>query len=429
MKAAGRCLKYIVVFVITLFSLTGLLAAAARIPRSAIRENVLASAEYLCEDRVFPVLSENVSGSKIDRYADSILLGIAWQYDAEHPLSSVMRSAYYYTPYQNENENLLNAVTEGYEANQQYLRYWHGSNVIVRPLLVFLELKEIYVLNGVLLAVLALLLIAMLFKRGDRAAAAGIALGLLMTGVWFVPLSLEYTWTFLLMLLFSVIGLRLTERGKLTGSFFMIAGMVTSYFDFLTTETLTLLVPLLLILSAEKKDGRAFPKQFCRAGKAAGFWGAGYAGMWISKWLLASVVLGENVMPYVSEHIGERLGGGIGVDLWTYLTGAVGKNISCLFPFDYGVGGWLAGFAGLLFIAYVAYVYHKKQIAWDAVLLYALIGLVPYVRYLVLHNHSYLHFFFTYRAQLATVLAVVLILGEITERRWLPHADARRRKP
>lgn len=432
MRVAGKCLKYIAVFGSTLLLLTGLLTAAAVIPQSAIRENVLASAEYLCEDEVFPVILEEVSGSKLDRYADSILLGIAWQYDAAHPLSSVMESAYYYTPYQNENENLLDAVADGCAANQQYLRYWHGSNVIVRPLLVLLELKEIYVLNGVLLALLTALLLLLLLRGRDYAAAVGLAAGLLMTGVWFVPLSLEYTWTFLLMLLFSIIGLRLTERGRLkdSGAFFLIAGMVTCYFDFLTTETLTLLVPLLLILRAKKRESgeKAFPGLFLKAGRAVGFWGAGYAGMWLAKWLLASVVLGENVMPYVSEHIGERLGGGIGVSLPAYLAGAAGRNISCLFPFDYGIGGWLAGFALLLFCAYVGYVYHKKQIAWDTVLLYMLPGLLPYVRYLVLHNHSYLHFFFTYRAQLATVLAVALSLGEMTERRWLPRVGGRRRR-
>ena len=48
-------------------------------------------------------------------------------------------------------------------------------------------------------------------------------------------------------------------------------------------------------------------------------------------------------------------------------------------------------------------------------ILFGVLGLVPYVRYLVLHNHAWLHCFFTYRAQLATVLAVVMILEEMTD--------------
>lgn len=40
-----------------------------------------------------------------------------------------------------------------------------------------------------------------------------------------------------------------------------------------------------------------------------------------------------------------------------------------------------------------------------------ILGVVPYVRYAVLNNHSYLHDFFTYRAQAATVLALITAIG------------------
>ena len=39
---------------------------------------------------------------------------------------------------------------------------------------------------------------------------------------------------------------------------------------------------------------------------------------------------------------------------------------------------------------------------------------VPYARYIILHNHSYIHCFFTYRAQAATVAAAVLIIHYLT---------------
>lgn len=433
MQAVKRGWKYIAVFLITLAALTGALLLSAMIPRSAIRENVQESAEYLCEGELFGTLVDGVESSKIDRYADSILLAIAYQYDAEHPLTSVMWSSYYYTDYQNENENLLHAVTQEYEPNQQYLRYWHGSNAIVRPLLILFNIQEIYVLNGIVLAVLVTGLLVMLLKNRAYVPAIGVAAGLVSTAVWYVPFSLEYTWTYLWMLLLSMVGfkLALSGRWKLLGFFFMIGGMLTNYVDFLTTETLTLLVPLLLILWVDRRrnTGATYPRLFQNAGKAVLAWGFGYVGMWVMKWVMASVVLGENVMPYVSEHIEERLGGDIGVGLWRYITGAVTNNVRCLFPFEYGVLGGIVGFALLLWTTYIAYVYHKKYICKECVLLYVLVGLVPYIRYIVLHNHSYLHFFFTYRAQMATVLAVVLLLEELTDWRWLLRADAGKRKP
>ena len=50
-----------------------------------------------------------------------------------------------------------------------------------------------------------------------------------------------------------------------------------------------------------------------------------------------------------------------------------------------------------------------------------LVGIIPYIRYLVLANHSYLHCFFTFRAQFATVMALALILIYTTSKEKLFH--------
>ena len=62
------------VFAGTFVLLLLLLLGAALIPKSAIRSNMEKSSELLCENIVFYNLQENINGSKIDRYADSILL-------------------------------------------------------------------------------------------------------------------------------------------------------------------------------------------------------------------------------------------------------------------------------------------------------------------------------------------------------------------
>lgn len=442
MQRIKDILTYIIFFTLAVLTLTGLLVLAAQIPRSAISENMQKSAEYLCEGELFDKLAENVDGSKIDRYADSILLAIAWQYDAEEPLSSVVHSAYYYTPWQNENENLLDAVTQGYEANQEYLRYWHGANIMVRPLLVFFTLPQIYVINGIMLVILILMLLILLIKQKAFALALGVATGLLAVSAWYVPFSLEYTWTFLLMLVLSIIAWKLAgikgnpsamenkqlvmgSKHRTLGIFFLLAGMLTSFLDFLTTETLTLLVPLLLVLwkDQRKNPQKAWKRRFLDAGRAAVFWGMGYAGMWVMKWLLAAAVLKENVLPYITGHVEERLGVTVG-GWWNYIPKVIARNVGCLFPFDYGGLGTEVGFMLVLLAGYIGYVYHKKNIRKESILLYALLGFVPYFRYCVLLNHSYLHFFFTYRAQMTTILAVVLVLEELTDGRCFFHGTA-----
>lgn len=427
MQTLRQTLKYIVIFLLVVALLTALLVLTACIPKSAIRENTLESAQFLCEGELFGTVVDGVEGTKIDRYADSILLGIAWQYDSTDPLRSAMLSSYYYTKNQNENENLLDAVMENLAPNQQYLRYWHGSNVVVRLLLLVCSIEQIYLLNGITMAVLIAWLLIVLWRRKYYVPACGIGLGLVLTASWFVPLSLEYTWTYLLMLAGSVAAVKLACAGKWQqmGTFFLLSGMLTNYLDFLTTETLTLLVPLLLVLWIDLQNRtQKMPSVAANAGKAVWTWLLGYGGMWITKWVLASLVLGENVLPYVTDHIQQRVGSG-GLRL---MLSAVARNVKCLFPLQYGTAGMVATVGFILILMYVGYVYRKDRINKPWILLLLIIGVVPYVRYIVLSNHAYLHCFFTYRAQMAAIVALSMILGELVEWRWLTHGTARKAK-
>ena len=423
-----RIASYLAVFCVTLAVLAALLVATAYIPRGAIEDNMRASAAYLAADSVFPLAVEGVEGSRIDRYADSSLLGIAWQYDAADPLRSVMRSAYYSTPYQNENDNLRDAVENNEPANEQYLRYWHGSLLFVRPLLSVLTLPQIYALHGVELALLAAALLALLLRQKEYAPAAGLFAGMIAASFWFVPLSLEYTWVCQLTLALAIVAVRLAARGKWErcGYLFLLGGMLTNYLDFLTAETLTLLVPLLLLVWLRRRDERAPLVRFACVNALA--WACGYAGMWVSKWLLAGAVLGENVMPEVTEHVAERLSGELtGIGPIRYVAAAVWRNVFCLFPMGWGVAGALAGLTLLVAAAYYGFVYRRPGANKTLLLICAALALVPYVRYLALRNHSYLHCFFTCRAQMASVLAVALILAELTERRQGEHGKRRKR--
>ena len=182
--------KYISVYVVTAAVLTGLLVLAALIPRSSIENNVRKSAEYLGNRDVYEIKVKGNNASWIDRYADSILIGIAYQYDNEKPLESVMWSAYYCDFTVDENINLLTAVRENKEANKQYMRYWHGSNVVVRTLHLFLSIKGIYILNAILLAILLGVLIYLLVRNKAYIPAVGLVAGLVATS----SCSFLYRW-------------------------------------------------------------------------------------------------------------------------------------------------------------------------------------------------------------------------------------------
>lgn len=420
--------KYISVYLVTAAVLLGLLVAAALIPQSSIRKNMGRSAEFLCENELFVKGAGELDGGKLDRYADAVLLGIAYQYDSNKPLESVMWSAYYNDKTMNANENLRDAVSEGKEANQQYLRYWHGSNVIVRPLHTVLSLKGIYILNAVLLGALAGVLFYLLKKEKAYILIAGLAVGFALTMVWMVPFSLEYTWNFYIMFVMSIIMVLRERKGRKLplGIPFMLCGMITCFMDFLTTELLTLFVPLLIVMWFRWRNPETFGWK--KLVPPVVSWGAGYACMWFTKWITASIVLGESVIPYVKENLEERISGYVGLEKWDFLKGALTKNITALLPWNFGGFGVFIGFVMILAVLYLCYVYKKKTVRKTVIFIYAAIAVIPFVRYLVLHNHAYLHYFFTFRTLIVTVLAVTLIMGEMIDWRLLKHENKKKRR-
>ena len=84
----------------------GCLIAAACIPRTDIQHNLEESSALLNRHEVFFYASASNPASRIDRYADSILMNIIYYYDSEHPVTSVLRASYYQTDSEYEKLNL-----------------------------------------------------------------------------------------------------------------------------------------------------------------------------------------------------------------------------------------------------------------------------------------------------------------------------------
>ena len=126
-------------------------------------------------------------------------------------------------------------------------------------------------------------------------------------------------------------------------------------------------------------------------------------------------------MPYVKGHIGERLNSNVSgygaTGNWVY--DAIVLNLKKLIPYEYGIYGAVVLLAVIIMFVIIPVlkgrIVLREKIQTSNCVLYLTLGLIPYVRYLVLHNHSIIHSFFTYRAQAATVLAICLIILETIE--------------
>lgn len=402
-----KIISYFFLFLILISAELLLLTGAAMLPKDSIRENVLISAEYLNRKAPFYHLVEGDAASRIDRHADSILVNLAWSCDPSAPLSSVLRSSYYYDVNANENTNLLYAVQNDTAPTYEYMRYWHGSLVLLRPLLMFFSLPQIYVLGGVVLAALFLLSAVSIRRACGKGALYGFLLAGCCCSLWYVPFSLEYMPVFLISFAAVPVTLSVLRRNPShLGMLFFILGSLTAYTDFLTTETLTCLLPLCIVLL---KD---CARPFVRALRCGLLWLTAYGATWSTKWVLYSVVLRKNGFSDALTQTAYRTGGeAVSGGIFVQIFGAMLRNLRCLFPFSLLThsAGFLMPVAAVVLCAMIFWVIRKQNGLPETVYVYFCIGLIPYIRYAVLSNHSYIHYFFTYRAQFVSVFCLFLI--------------------
>lgn len=413
-------LKSVLLIMAIIVGLVTALIASAMIPRDSIRKQVKSSAEYLnSDDEYFYPMVPGTLCSIQDRIADSVLLGIAYYLEADKPVESIVWSRFYWDKNHYKNESFLKSVNEDIPANTEYLRYWHGSLIFVRPLLIIMDVRQIYVFFSLVLAVLLIWLMIILIRNRLKTEAVAYALAMIGVNAWFVSLCLEYTWMFLICFIASIVSLNMAIRNKENhyGMLFLIIGIVSGFLDFLTTETITWLIPLMLIIRIRIKQGKN--NNWKLALKSGMLWGIGYGGMWALKWVFASAVLRENVLPYLSDSFELHTSVSTSDSTVKYIFDAIGRNLSCLFPIGYGTIGIVISLLVFMIAVFIPIARNrvslKKNIRWHQLALYAFIGVVPYIRYMVLHFHAWYHFFFTYRAQASSVMALCFIIMELID--------------
>lgn len=430
--------KYIGVFFATLIILICLLVLSCTIPQSKIYENSKASADYMTKhetDFYTPLLSED--NFELHDYADAIWLSIAYSVDSAHPLKSALEGKYY----NGFGDRLYNmnfyrdTINKNLEANTYYYRYWHGPIMFLRPLLTQFTYMDIRYMNVLLLTGLCFVLIILLQKKLDVKAAVIFAAALLAVNFFVVPYCIEYVPMFYIMLISSILVLYLKDKQKVA-YLFLVIGICSNFFDFLTVETISLCVPLVihfydLYLKGETEDSK---KNLRYCIRLCVLWICGYLFTWVSKWLMASVVLRQNVMTNVMESISQRSVGKVDeLSFFEQLKNSLILNIRGVFPFRMtkGPAGTIIMLLVVLALIFVIWFLYRKNKLEKVSIVFLVIAFIPYVRYMVMSNHSYAHSWFTFRAQISTIMAiffavVVNLDGELIQKEL---KRKRKRKP
>ena len=414
--------KYIKIFVITLIICILSLILVTILPKGKIEEHCKEAAQiYIDSNALFPEVLIGRPNTTIDNYADSISLSIIYSLNSQDPIKSVMEAKYYENQGEYVTASFQKLVNGEAEANTDYLRYWHGYIILLKPLLMFFNIEQIHLINGVVVAILALILIKQLWKIDKRAIIA-LLIGFYMISISIVPQCFEYTWAFMIAFITSIIVLKVDDgNNKKIYPILFVTGMLTCFFDFLTVEILTVLLPVLMILIKRNKENRIKTLKDTLKFIIISIlvWGIAYVGMYVAKWIIATIILHRDCINETIEKAHIRINGDVRyVEESKMWIEAIRRNFNNLYPIFFVRKKYIIYVSIPIIVLIILLIkkyqddrYKTKQFIYLISIL--IIGLIPYIRYVLLTNHSCYHYIFTFRIQLATIMVFVLIVSSL----------------
>lgn len=297
---------------------------------------------------------------------------------------------------------------------RKYDYYWHGYIVVLRPFLAIFDYGEIRVINhaGQFLLV-ALIALVLYQKKGTRYSL------LFLTSYFFLmpiamPFSLQYTWVFYITAGALLYLVSRKEEADLADMklyrFFLLVGMLTSFFDLLTYPLYTWGIPVIWLLLLREGGQRQlyYVKQVVFTGL---WWLLGYAGMWLSKGCLGSLILGRNIFESAFFEVGVRAGVEDHFGFYDRLR-AIYTNWK---HYEYKLFVLILAIYLIYFVVRTLQNGVRSNVKNKAL---ALVGMSSIVWYFVLANHTSGHHIFTYRIFGISVLAVLaILLGAVGDQR------------
>lgn len=381
------------------------------LPTDRVNLHVRESGAYLQPEGDYWRMLPNSPFTCLDNYTDSTMLLIAADKQPNVPLLQRAVTNNWITVNNStkpESCMLLDDKDELGYAIHQYARYWHGYLVVLKPLLLFLNIDEIRQLNWLVIMGSTITIGILLHHRKKLKYLFPYLLSICFMNPGTIANSLQNSTIFHTASLAMILILLFSDRKRFRDHlwlFFMLVGMVTSYVDFLTYPILSLGFPLIcwfiLCTGSDTVWYRKAGKTFGHMALYSFMWGMGYAGMWSSKWVLASLVTGQHYVAEALQNIMIRSGnvafGGEVTLQDLYIKLGYYLSISKIWTLT------------LVFVALCVPVLCLSKKLWSELPLsiaFLLIAVYPPVWGMATLNHTYIHDLFTHRNWGLTILGL-----------------------
>ncbi|MCL2492081.1 MAG: hypothetical protein FWE87_04955 [Coriobacteriia bacterium] len=417
----------------------GLLVVTRFLPADIIVDNIARDIAVMQAEGLYPRLAGNAIGNAQDNFTDAVMLSLAMPVSDISAIKQAATSANWEVTgalWEQGNDPIRSLAVRlqrlPTEANSNYATYWQGHVIIVRTLLLLFSYTQIRTVNGMLLLAALIVALAFLWRRLGGWTSFAFLFSIIPLAPLTIFRSMQYVSMFYLAFLGMIVVFYLQEQTELDRwdlELFLILGIATAYFDFLTTPVITWGIPMLMISVLILHDANrslshastreVMFKQLKTIVRTSIAWTAGYVFMWSAKWIVAGHFLGGRIRDRVLGKLMERAGA----------TQTVGDRIRALLsnvavmiaPTELTGSTWkIAVLIVLVLFAIWFTIWLLTKSGTKRVLLASpllLIAASPYLWYFVVSNHSMIHAGFTYRAQWVSILGLLLFFVMSIDRR------------
>lgn len=410
MKETGKLfLKEIVIVVIG--AVLGVLALAATyfIPQGKMKDNAWESAILMHREGLGSFMWPTVTMTQLDGYTDGLMLNTSYT-ETDDGIRDILLDT-------KVNVRDINPMEAFYEVialeNKDYRigtygRYWHGYQILWRPLLCFFNYGEIRQINMALQLALVFAFLYLLFRTGERA----LILPFFGMYLFLTPLalfsSMQFSPCFYLSMSASMIltGLKSHMTDTRRNYLFLVTGILTAFFDLLTYPFVTLGIPLITYLAVDRECSENLIKSIKDIIFHTVSWCIGYVGMWGAKWVIASVFTDENVIKEAVDQVMFRSGHfekgrSYTTTLWLNFNACNMKSI------------WVVLICLVVYLLVRAVINYRrtgmKPFPGTAAIL--LVSLYPFLWYYLTMHHSSDNSYFTWRELSISVYGVLMALA------------------
>lgn len=391
---------------------TGLLTAAYLLPTDAMSEHLDSSAQILLQEGTYPQIFPWCT-SQLDNYTDAIILMNASYNSGKSPLIQAMTAA-------RPNICGITVPTEAlaahynsgipYDMDTPYYQYWHGYLLFVKPLLLLTDYSGIRTVNSIVQGLMLILLLMLMVKRNLARYIFAYLLSLAFLMPVALALSLQFSSCYYIMTLGAITVLLMKDSlEQKDASIFLLIGISTAYFDFLTYPIATFGIPAAFYFCVQERTSLGV--SFKKGGSLLFSWGFGYSAMWACKWLIGTVVTSQNVLSIASAKLAERscLTAIQSTGLFSDLRTALFQNIKAFFhtPATFLFAAVVVVLA--LLIAIRLRRSGLKDLA-SVSFPYVILACMPPAWYLIASNHSSIHYWFTNKSLAVSAFSALCAL-------------------